>query len=74
MMSVYIIDSMLNFPISRPVSHIFLVFMLVVFMKIKNKRMINKLNSIIVLTLLIGVFYVNYKSFISSPFQAALLE
>ena len=36
--------------------------------------MINKLNSIIILTLLIGVTYVNYKSFISSPFQAALLE
>ena len=36
--------------------------------------MINKLNSIIVLTLLIGVFYVNYKSFISSPFQSALLQ
>ena len=36
MMSVYIIDSMLNFPISRPVSHIFLVFMLIVFMKLKN--------------------------------------
>ena len=36
--------------------------------------MINKLNSIIVLTILIGVIYVNYKSFISSPFQAALLQ
>ncbi len=36
--------------------------------------MINKLNSVIVLTLLIGVTYVNYKSFISSPFQAALLQ
>ena len=36
MMSVYIIDSMLNFPISRPVSHIFLVFMLIVFMKLKE--------------------------------------
>ena len=34
----------------------------------------NKLNSIIVLTLLLGVFYVNYKSFISSPIQAALLN
>ena len=36
MMSVYIIDSMLNFPISRPVSHIFLVFVLIVFMKLKE--------------------------------------
>ena len=36
MMSVYIIDSMLNFPISRPVSHIFLVFILIVFMKLKE--------------------------------------
>ena len=36
MMSVYIIDSMLNFPISRPVSHIFLVFMLIIFMKLKE--------------------------------------
>ncbi len=36
MMSVYIIDSMLNFPISRPVSHIFLVFMLVVVIKLKD--------------------------------------
>ena len=36
MMGVYIIDSMLNFPISRPVSHIFLVFMLIVFMKLKE--------------------------------------
>ena len=36
MMSVYIIDSMLNFPISRPISHIFLVFMLVVVMKLKS--------------------------------------
>ena len=36
MMSIYIIDSMLNFPISRPVSHIFLVFMLIVFMKLKE--------------------------------------
>ena len=36
--------------------------------------MINNLKSIIVLTLLIGVCYVNYKSFISSPYQAALLE
>ncbi len=36
MMSVYFIDSMLNFPISRPVSHIFLVFMLIVFMKLKE--------------------------------------
>lgn len=36
MMSVYIIDSMLNFPISRPISHIFLVFMLVVVMNLKN--------------------------------------
>ena len=34
----------------------------------------NKLNSVIVLTLLIGVTYVNYKSFKSSPFQAALLD
>lgn len=29
MMSVYLIDSMLNFPISRPISHIFLIFLLV---------------------------------------------
>ena len=36
MMTVYIIDSMLNFPISRPVSHIFLVFILIVFMKLKE--------------------------------------
>ena len=36
MMTVYIIDSMLNFPISRPVSHIFLVFMLIVVMKLKE--------------------------------------
>ena len=36
MMSVYIIDSMLNFPISRPVSHVFLVFVLIVFMKLKE--------------------------------------
>ena len=36
--------------------------------------MINKLNSVIILTLLLGVTYVNYKSFISSPYQAALLE
>ena len=36
MISVYIIDSMLNFPISRPVSHIFLVFMLIVFMKLRE--------------------------------------
>ncbi len=36
MMGVYIIDSMLNFPISRPISHIFLVFMLIVFMKLKE--------------------------------------
>ena len=36
--------------------------------------MSNKLISIIVLTLLLGVFYVNYKSFISSPIQAALLN
>ena len=36
--------------------------------------MINKLKSIIALTILIGVCYVNYKSFISSPYQAALLE
>ena len=36
--------------------------------------MTNKLNSIVVLTLLMGVFYVNYKSFISSPIQAALLN
>tara|TARA_B100000963_G_scaffold80683_1_gene68664 strand:- start:18980 stop:19999 length:1020 start_codon:yes stop_codon:yes gene_type:complete len=36
--------------------------------------MINKLKSIIILTLLIGVCYVNYKSFSSSPYQAALLE
>ena len=36
MMTVYIIDSMLNFPISRPVSHIFLVFMLIVVIKLKE--------------------------------------
>ena len=36
MMSIYIIDSMLNFPISRPISHIFLVFMLVVIIKLKE--------------------------------------
>ena len=29
MMSVYLIDSMLNFPISRPISHMFLIFLLV---------------------------------------------
>lgn len=29
MMSVYLIDSMLNFPISRPISHMFLIFLLI---------------------------------------------
>ena len=36
--------------------------------------MTNKLFSVIVLTLLMGVFYLNYKSLKSSPLQAALLS
>ena len=29
MLSVYVLDSMINFPIARPISHIFLLFVLV---------------------------------------------
>ena len=36
---VYIIDSMLNFPISRPISHIYVIFVLI--LSLKNKFEIN---------------------------------
>ena len=37
MISVYIIDSMLNFPINRPISHIMLIVILVLYQQTKNK-------------------------------------
>ena len=37
MMTVYIIDTLINFPISRPVSHIFLIFISITLMFLANK-------------------------------------
>tara|TARA_B100000963_G_scaffold361571_1_gene397790 strand:- start:2049 stop:3320 length:1272 start_codon:yes stop_codon:yes gene_type:complete len=44
MISVCLIDSLLNFPVARPISHIFLIFLIVVFEEsliIKKKKSIN---------------------------------
>ena len=37
MLVVYLIDSTLNFPINRPISHVFLFFLIVVFQENQNK-------------------------------------
>ena len=37
MMTVYVIDTLFNFPIARPVSHIFLIFVSITLIFIMNK-------------------------------------
>ena len=38
MMVVYILDTLINFPISRPISHIFLIFVSVTLIFLANKN------------------------------------
>ena len=38
MIVTYIIDSLLNFPISRPISHVFLIFIMVAFIGLFNNN------------------------------------
>ena len=37
-LSVYLLDSMLNFPISRPISHIYFLFILVAYQNLSNQH------------------------------------
>ena len=37
MLGVYIIDSLLNFPINRPISHIMLIVLAIIYQKTQNK-------------------------------------
>ena len=42
MISVYIIDSMLNFPINRPISHILMIFVIIAYMENEKKLETNE--------------------------------
>ena len=72
--SAILIDSMLNFPIARPVNHIFFTVYLVAMLQTSKLILIMRVLKILFISLtLVLILYTNYKAFVSSTIQPFLI-
>ena len=74
MLSVYIIDTLINFPIARPVSHIFLIFISIALISLSKNYEKKTVIKILIFSLLISNIFVSYKLYKSSILQLVILN